>query len=142
MSGEPILGKREPQPWRDHHPMTWARFLKIRAWAQEVAERTGWPVYLVGSALSKVRPRDIDISIIMPEAEFIRRYGPIPDPESPEMERYLLGPTSDPVRWQSFHALDDALRMRKRVDLKLCPDTWWPEKDRLLLAAPKVRDRP
>ncbi|MGZ6376664.1 MAG: hypothetical protein ACXWPI_18340, partial [Ktedonobacterales bacterium] len=31
---------------------------------------------------------------------------------------------------------DDMHVRYTRLDLKICPDTWWPEKDKLLLAAP------
>ena len=139
---EPILGKREPTN-RDYRPITWDAFLALRSWAKDVAAKYGAQVYLVGSALDKTEPRDIDLAIVLPLAEFETRYGPIPptleyDAEgvpftSPERIAYidrLYGRVMNDR--QSAHAVTGG---RYTIDVKLCPDSWWPEKDRLLLAA-------
>lgn len=145
MSGEPILGKHPAMPQWDHKPMTWARLLRLRRWAQEVADQEQAPVYLVGSALYKARPRDIDVSIILPYDRFVAQFGPIPsDPESryedprgmgnymQKLAHYL----GSPPRCYIQHGMR-AIRDRTRLDLKICPDSWWPENDKLLLAAPR-----
>lgn len=149
MSGEPILGKAHPEPHRDYKLLTWSRFLRLRKWAQRVADREQAPVYLVGSALTKRRPRDLDVSIILPHDRFVAQFGPIPPP-GPEnysdpngmaaymqkLHLYLY----DPQRRYPWWAEDMGVRYT-RLDLKICPDSWWPEKDRLLLAAPQAGQR-
>ena len=135
MAGEPILGKRQDMPVKVHRPFTWTTFRRLREWAKGAADATGYPVYLVGSALSKYRPRDIDVAIIVPVADFERQHGPIPsEPGTPEMHEYLRR-VHQSIQFHDFDA-QEAVKWRKRVDVKLTPDTWWPEKDRLLLAAP------
>lgn len=143
MAGEPILGKMPPEPHRDHKLLTWRRFLLLRAWAQRVADQEQAPVYLVGSALTKAKPRDLDVSIIVPHARFVAQFGPIPEPE--EAPRWDV-PTSMANYMQKLHLYlyqqrypwwaDDMDVRYTRLDLKICPDSWWPEKDKLLLATP------
>ena len=87
MPGEPILGKAHPEPHRDYRFFTWRYFLRLRAWAQRVADHERAPVYLVGSTLTKTRPRDVDVSIIVPHARFVAQFGPIP-------------PQPDPLIWE------------------------------------------
>lgn len=144
MSGEPILGKHPPQPQWDYKPLTWTRFLRLRRWAQRVADHEGAPVYLVGSALTKRRPRDVDVSIILPHDAFVAKFGPIPPPGP---ENY-----SDPKGMAAFmqklhvylYAMQPYWRWMSnaieytRIDLKICPDSWWSDKDKLLLAAPSA----
>jgi len=43
--------------------------------ADGLAKLYGAPIWLVGSALTKERPRDIDIRIVLCECEMRRRYG-------------------------------------------------------------------
>jgi hypothetical protein len=148
MSGEPILGKAPAQPHRDYRLLTWARFLRLREWAQMVANYEEAPVYLVGSALYKSHPRDIDVSIIVPHDRFVAQFGPIPPP-GPEnysdpkgmacyMQKLHLYLFSERPYWHWM--IQDGLWMDfTRIDLKICPDSWWPEKDKLLLAAPVER---
>lgn len=147
MPGEPILGKAHAQPHHDHKLLTWRRFLLLRAWAQRVADHEQAPVYLVGSALTKSHPRDLDVSIILPHDRFVAQFGPIP------RETVDGGPPySDPKGMAAYMsklhhylyeqrypwwAQDDGVRYT-RIDLKICPDSWWPEKDKLLLAAPHI----
>lgn len=146
MAGEPILGKHPPLPQWDHKAMTWSRFLRLRRWAQEVADQEQAPVYLVGSALYKPRPRDIDVSIILPHDRFVAQFGPIPPnahtaAEHQDVNRMpaYLGKLAhylgSPPRCYEQHGMR-AIYDRTRLDLKICPDSWWPEKDKLLLAAP------
>lgn len=141
MSGEPILGKAPAEPHRDYKLLTWKRFLKLRAWAQRVADHEQAPVYLVGSALTKSHPRDLDVSIIVPHDRFVARFGPLPEPLSEAMRQLLhdthvyLYVTQPYWGWQ----IEMGCYMGfMRIDLKICPDSWWPEKDKLLLAAPHI----
>lgn len=75
------------------HRHWWA----LRRFANGVRGLYGLPVYLVGSALrpDNASPRDIDIRIEMPDAEFERRFGSV--------RRWLdEGCTGNwsPVRWR------------------------------------------
>lgn len=49
--------------------------IKLKAWATQLAARFGAPVLLVGSALRKLHPRDVDVRIVIPDEEFEARYG-------------------------------------------------------------------
>lgn len=148
MSGEPILGKAHPQPHWEYKVLTWARFRKLRAWAQRVADHEQAPVYLVGSAVTKTRPRDLDVSIIVPHDRFVAQFGPIPPnahtaaehmdvnrmPAYLDRLHHYLYVTQPYWRWQ----IDMGCYMKfSRVDFRICPDSWWPDKDKLLLASPR-----
>lgn len=147
MPGEPVLGKADPEPHRDYKLLTWKRFLRLRAWAQRMADNEHAPVYLVGSALTKSHPRDLDVSIILPHDRFVAQFGPIPTDTA--FENY-----SDPKGMAAYMSrlhhylfveqrywawmIDMGLYIGfTRIDLRICPDSWWPEKDKLLLASPE-----
>ena len=118
--------------------MTWEMFLVTREWAQEVALQSGYPVYLVGSTLWKPYSRDLDISILMPLADFESIYGVIPEEEE-ERKAYLTRVDSERDGQLYGMTLATRLMYAKRVDCKIQPDTWFPERDRLLLAMPNSR---
>lgn len=132
---QPTYTKQDPQPQWEYRHMSWEIFLTLREWAQEVANADGNPVYLVGSALWKPYPRDIDISIIMPLLDFEKRYGVIPDNEE-ELKKY----TARSEYWHSWSnykmVLEHRIRYAFRCDVKIQPDAWFSEKDKLLLATP------
>lgn len=46
----------------------------LAGWANQIAARYGHPVYLVGSALEKEHPRDVDIVVVLPDDEFTNRF--------------------------------------------------------------------
>ena len=133
---EPIFTKREPHKY-DYKPMTWWMFLQLRVWAQGVASEIGYPVYLVGSALYRIVPRDIDVSVIMPLADYERLYGKLPEKQE-DYSRYLLGVHDKTPRIAKyFFDGEDALGGKVTFDFKICPDTWFREKPKLLLAEPQ-----
>jgi hypothetical protein len=148
VTGEPILGKNPPEPHRDYRVLTWTRVLRVRTWAQRIADHEDAPVYLVGSALTTRRPRDLDVSIILPHERFVAQFGPIPpsartveeerDPAfmpayMNRLHRYVFN-TQPYWKWM----IDMGLYIGfTRIDLKICPDSWWPQNDKLLLAAPQ-----
>ena len=144
-NGEPILGKARPDH-RDHRPLTWPRFLRLRAWARRVATEHGVTIYLVGSALGKPRPRDLDVAVVWPVAEYVRLFGPIP-PNSldaqatnqPTPMALYLRHVHEVVGGTMFALCEPCFDQRRRIDIHYCPDTWWPERDRMLLAAPEQR---
>jgi hypothetical protein len=140
MNHSPILGKNPPNEVWDNRLMTWTRFLKLRAWAQGVADDNQAPVYLVGSVLKKRKPRDIDISVIFPLAAYEERYGELPKEEwefdkmvKPIMDKAHRDPARMKAYWDAFYNVGRKIGF----DIKFCPDTWWTEKDKMLLAEPR-----
>ena len=128
---EPILGKNKPRP-DSYRPITWDVFLQLRKAAQRTADRAGYPVYLVGSSLYKDKPRDIDISVIIPLDEYEILFGKLPDKQE-QYSKYLYD-----VFHKSFeHIKHLHFCIDYNLDIKVCPDTWWPEKPKMLLAEPK-----
>jgi hypothetical protein len=47
----------------------------LKDWANEIAKRYDSPVYLVGSALTKSNPRDVDVAVILKDSDFFKRFG-------------------------------------------------------------------
>ena len=135
----PILGKAPPEP-RDYRPMSWWLFLALREWACVVAEQEQAHVYLVGSVLTKSNPRDVDLSIVLPRAEFERRFGTLPDDPSPDAHRELWKQTEQ-AKVNHWINAQKAVEDMVHLDVKFAPDCWWTEKDRLLLAAPSEEGR-
>jgi hypothetical protein len=134
---QPKYTKHEPQPQYDYHHMTWEVFLTAREFAKEIANKEGYPIYLVGSVLWKTYPRDLDMSMIMPVDDFEKRYGKLPNDEE-SLKKYL-----DRVEyWGSFggYRLDLELRIRyaTRIDFKIQPDIWFQGRDKILLAEPSL----
>jgi hypothetical protein len=129
---EPILGKAEPHGF-DYTPIPWSDFLKLRNAAKIAANNIGYPVYLVGSSLSKDIPRDIDVSIIIPLKDYEKMFGQIPDNQE-DIFIYMAdiwNKTFDKV--EELHL---CLIETHHLDIKICPDIWWQDKDKLLLASP------
>lgn len=136
---EPILGKRTHKHGYGYKKLTFAAYLKLRIAAQKVANAFGYPVYLVGSALYKKISRDIDIAIVMPLDNYERMFGVLPKSQD-EYEKYLQGVFLK--SWEHTKALHFCIKYD--LDIKVCPDTWWPEKPKKLLARPKkhkLRDK-
>jgi len=127
---EPTLTKREPRG-DDHQLMTWDIFLKLRDYAKYIADKTGYNVYLVGSVLEKEIPRDIDVSVVMPFEEYERQFGKWPEGTA-ERNRYMAETWKNNVEY--YFGILEAVDNKLYIDLKFCPDTWWPEKPKLLLA--------
>lgn len=141
MPGEPILTKAHADPSRDYKPMTWERFLLLRAWARYVAWREGCTVAMVGSVLEKEIPRDIDVALIWPADKFREMFGTTNHDEMgrvpPEKRRAFQG------KWSALlFSGQKLIEFDTRIDVKLCPDTWWPEKNRLILAEPGGEEPP
>lgn len=133
---EPVYDKHPVKPASEYRLMTWELFLTIREWAQEVANVEGYPIYLVGSALRKLYPRDIDVSIIMPLDEFEKVFGPIPD-DKEELHKYLSHPSEVFTRKIPYWGtLNERIRWVMRADVKITPDTWHTNQDKMLLAEP------
>ncbi len=128
---EPVLGKKEYLHGWGYKEITWSAFLKLLKAAQKAADTIGFPVFLVGSALHKRVPRDIDISIIVPLKEYEKLFGKIPNNKN-DYGKYL-----GTVFNKSFTSIEDLhFCIDYDLDIKVCPDIWWPEKPKLQLAAP------
>jgi len=134
---DPKYGEADSAPQWEYRQPTWEVFLTIREWAQEVANIEGYPVYLVGSALWKTYPRDIDISMLMPLTDFEARYGEIPKDDEEAFKGWVAHET------QSYHdaapynmTLQERIHYSQRIDFKIQPDTWFQTRDKLLLAEP------
>ncbi len=58
------------------HPAASEGLLRtMQPWARQIASRFGRPVYLCGSALELPQPRDIDVRVVLTDAEFAARWG-------------------------------------------------------------------
>jgi hypothetical protein len=128
---EPLLGKADPRP-DDFKPLTYEAFEQLKKAAQKAAHKFGYPVYLVGSTLTKYPSRDIDISVIMPLKDYEEWFKPLPQKQeyySAYLHRVFT------ISFEYIKALHFCIDYH--LDIKVCPDTWWPEKPKLLLAAPR-----
>lgn len=137
----PVLSKNESRPSQDYKLMTWERFLIIRKWAQTVADEHQAPVYLVGSVLEKDLPRDIDISVVFPIAIYEEQFGKIPTATNDFAFTQKVAPLMDKVhmsklRLKAYFEIMTLIKHDTQIDVKFCPDTWWTDKDKLLLASP------
>lgn len=138
MLNEPVLSKHPDDPERDYKPMTWERFLLLRAWAKWIAWREKCAVALVGSVLYKPIPRDIDVALIWPEEEFVAKFGP----RSTSGRNLLHNRDLEDKRHSLYVSAQELVKFDTRIDIRLCPDCWWPEKDRLILATPSDTEPP
>jgi len=128
---EPVLSKAHPHGY-DHRFVTIDAILELKKAAQLAANKIGYPVYLVGSVLYKEIPRDIDISIIMPLSDYEQKFGPLPT-DQVRYGGYLLK-----VINMTFEDVKDLyFCIDYHLDVKICPDTWWPEKPKYLFASPQ-----
>jgi len=133
---EPILGKSSHTHGKANKLITWREFLKLREAAQKVADSMGYSVYLVGSALSNDYPRDIDISVIIPLDKYEEEYGKLPT-----MQDYYGSYLAYVINKTCAHhteLIDLQFCIDYWLDIKICPDTWWPEKPKMLLAEPTI----
>lgn len=75
--GTPIFVPKEIRAISKKLPKAeWAWIsLTVGPFANYIAARYNAPVYLVGSVLQKPTPRDIDIRVVVRDAEFTGRYG-------------------------------------------------------------------
>ncbi len=130
---EPVLGKARPHDF-DYKPITWGAFLKLKESAQKVADKFGYPVYLVGSALYKEIPRDIDVSIIIPLEKYEEMFKKLP-----EKQEYYGAYLGRVIEISFEYVKDLYFCIDYHLDIKVCPDTWWTEKPKMLLAEPKIK---
>lgn len=138
---DPVLTKHPADPRCDYKPMTWERFLLLRAWAKWIAWSERCTVALVGSTLEKTVPRDIDIALIWPVTEFKARFSSLLTDEEGH-NRLWKSRAYEDQRIALYISAQKAVNYATRIDVRLCPDCWWPEKDRLILATPTDTEPP
>lgn len=133
----PIFKKRQPHVY-DYKPMTWETFLKLIKVSNDIYNQCGHPVYLVGSALYKEKPRDIDICIIIPHQKYEELYGTLilPDIKEPKEYNKCLSEYLNNVFIKNskyYFMLWDILE-DYNFDFKVYPDNWFTDKPKLLLS--------
>ena len=113
---EPILSKNESHPL-DYKELTFKDFLIIQEVSQEVANKIGYAVYL--KLKNKSRKTDI------------KKY----DIKDGDSAASCLG-----ASWYgSFEDIVPLLTLGiedYKIDLKITPNTWWTEKEKIILAKP------
>ena len=129
---EPILTKDDPHAL-DYKLLGVDSLIKLQNAAQETADSWGYPVYLVGSAIYKIIPRDIDVSVIIPVDEYEKLFGPIPKTQD-EFPQYLCDVFNKSFKY--IEPLIFTLCGTHHMDVKVCPNVWWVEKEKILLAEP------
>lgn len=128
----PVFTKRESRPY-DYQEMTWEKFIRLREWAKETAPKIGYPIYLVGSTLQQVVPRDFDVVITIPAKEFEEQFG--------EMNEENFGQVlvnSFKAYVKEYFDCEETLGKcgHTPLDFKVYPDNWFVDEDKLLLGKP------
>ena len=139
---EPVFDKNQ-EDVRDYKELSFGDFIKIQQAAQQVADSMGFPLYLVGSAQYKHLPRDIDISLIMPSEEYIKRYtncGPYNISECTTINGIAGAYIANAFYKEYNKHLKPIIRLQfdgYMLDFKICPDNWFTDKPKTILATPK-----
>jgi hypothetical protein len=106
---------------------------KLRRFGVYMAARYNAPVYLVGSALAKANPRDIDVRVTLSEEHFTARFGV--DSHGWTME----GPPQSWIDEIGKFCEDESKRQRFPVDFQVYPARHairYIGRPRVVLAAP------
>lgn len=130
MMHSPKFKKRESRK-SDHREMTWENFIALRKWATETSKETGYPIYLVGSTLHKKNPRDFDIVMEVPIADFVEKFGEPTEENWPWLVSRAFGHYNR--YYFSCHEVFGELGTVS-LDFKVYPDTWFTEEERLLIS--------
>lgn len=108
-------------------------YLKLRRFGAYMAARFHAPVYLVGSALTKANPRDIDVRVVLSEDHFKARYGV-------DSHGWLMdGPPQAWIDEVGKFCEQESTRQRLRIDFQVYPARHAMQycgKPRVVLAAP------
>jgi hypothetical protein len=107
---------------------------RLQFWAPWMAARFAAPVYLVGSAVEKEGARDVDIWVILEDAQFERRY-------RQKIKEWTRLPCQ---KW-----IDDVAKISRglvfnyhiNADLKVVPESFaagYPSQKRILLSRPNA----
>lgn len=113
--------------------------MTIEQLARFWAARYGGPVWLVGSALSGESARDLDVRIVLPDAQFERRWGPL--------GQWTQGQTTQRLVDEMAHLNRNATSLLPEgtnPDVQIWPASYaaraFPEGERRLVAAPRERN--
>lgn len=129
---QPEFGKAEPHGF-DNREISWGDFLEIRRCAQICANKIGYPIYLVGSALHKEVPRDIDIVCIIPAYQYEFLFGELPSKQK-DLCNYLANVIAS--TFDKMEELHTCLMTTHHLDIKVYPDVWFVDKPKLLIGEP------
>ncbi len=127
----PDPDKAPPMPDREGRLLSVGFVIALQAWARWIAAETGCQPYLVGSALAKRCPRDVDVALVWPDAEYEQYFGPIPR-SLEEYEARWRGPFQSAAHAFSISAWQ-GVGYVPRIDTHLFPECWWPDRPRLPL---------
>lgn len=114
-------------------------FHRLRVRARGLSARFfGGAVYLVGSAVTREDPRDIDIVVVLPEALFVAAFGDAGD-SMQSFARAWSEPSPAPIwrRWARECAKQGAamtMEFHRNVDFKVLPDN----DSRCIVSRPRV----
>lgn len=142
---EPMFEKNTPDI-RDYKELSFGDFIRIQNACQDVANSIGYPIYLVGSAQYKHLPRDIDIAMIIPSDEYINRYtdsGPYKIQNFTDTNSIAGAYIANAFYFEFDEHLKPIGKLQHEgymLDFKICPDNWFKEKPKTLLAKPKRRE--
>lgn len=98
---------------------------RITRWTNMIAGYYGYPVYIVGSTLTKENPRDLDLVCIIPDYDFELRY----DCKLREwINGFIMGSYSDEHwRWANEclkRSINGMKWTRKLTDFKVYPKSY------------------
>ncbi len=114
-------------------------FHSLRVRARGLSARFyGCAVYLVGSAVTRDDPRDIDIVVVLPEALFVAAFG-VPGDDMSAFHR-AWGEDSPALIWRRWarecakQGAAMTMEFHRNVDFKVLPDT----DSRCIVSRPRV----
>ena len=137
---EVVLTKNDAHP-NDYKEYTFKDFILIQKTAQQVSDKLGYPIYLVGSAQYKRLPRDIDLAVIIPHDIYFEKYKKHSKHDwdttnlSSQAVNYLTNAWYR--EFDNIQPLEQLNFEGFKIDLKLCPDNWFTKKEKTLLTKPR-----
>jgi len=137
---EPIFLKNKPDK-RHYKELSFGDYLRIQNACQDAANRMGYPIYLVGGALKDHTPRDIDISIIVPAKEYYEKYlNGHNEITNPEYQAFHFMSNAYHIEFENLEELTKIMFEWIMLDIKICPDNWFKDKPKMLLAKPSSKE--
>jgi len=109
------------------------KLFMMQRWANIIGGHYGYPVFLVGSALTKEDPRDYDIRLRLPDKIFSLRY----QVEDGDIEQYIMRTKAGLWLDSHWRYARDAVKQWERgckftrlnLDFQIYPGTYWKEFD-------------
>jgi predicted nucleotidyltransferase len=97
---------------------------RLVRWANAISAFYGFPVYLVGSQLTKDNPRDVDVCVVLPDDVFEVRYGNVDkwiDEGASGLYSELRWGWADDVVKKCMHGREAT---KLEIDLKVIPEKY------------------